>query len=180
MPAFSLYPKLNITAEDYLHYNTYYVEHSSDKVNESAIPTRLKWLHEMYEKKHELLSDAAIVTLNNTVKKHLKRDRYLLLIFGLGCLIAFYFALQYLKPTIGISLYYKVPAVYNNPWDFILVSVIFIIAWWYEKRQYKKKLILGIKNKFIAAIESHFASTVFKKEAHQNKKLKKATKNRRW
>lgn len=180
MSLYALYPKLKITKQDYLDYNTYVVKHTSDKVSESNIASRLDTITNMYTNKHTLLSDASILKINNKVKKELKYEQRIFLSFAFAAIVLLYFGIKYLKPVIGVSVYYKVPVVGNNPWEIILVVLLFLWAWWYERKNYKTKLITGVKNNIIASIEAHIASPEYRKQKHLATKSKKATKNRKW
>lgn len=180
MSLYGLYPKLKITKQDYLDYNTYVVKHASDKVSESNIASRLDTITKMYTNKHTLLSDASILKINNKVKKELKYEQRIFLLFALVAAVLLYFGIKYMKPVIDVSAYYQVAKVYNNPWEIILVVLIFLSAWWYEKKNYKHKLISGVKNQIIGSLEAYFASPEFRKKERVAKQQKKITKNRKW
>lgn len=180
MGTHTLYPKLKITHQDYLDYNTYFVKHTSNRVSKNDIESRLRFIADSYNKKHALLSNEAILAINSRVKKKLKSEKRLFLSFAFAAMVLLYFGIKYLKPVIGISYYYNVPVIGNNPWEIILVVLIFLGAWWYEKKNYKTKLITGVKNNIIVSIEAHIASPEYRKQKHLAAKSKKVTKNRRW
>ncbi|PKB44188.1 hypothetical protein AX016_2402 [Cellulophaga sp. RHA19] len=180
MSLYSLYPKLKLTHQDYLDYNTYFVKHTSDRVSKNDIESRLRFIADSYNKKHALLSDEAILAINNRVKKKLKSEKRIFLSFAFAAMVLLYFGIKYLKPVIGVSVYYNVPVVGNNPWEIILVVLIFLCAWWYEKKNYKNKLISGVKNQIIASVETYIASSEYRKQQHSKKQQHKVTKRRRW
>jgi len=163
MSSYNLYPKLRITQQDYLEYNTYFVTHVYEKIAEKDIKGRLQFINKMYQEKHTILSDTSILNINKKVKKALRFEKRFFLSSALVAMILLYFGIIYIKPIIGISAYYKVAKVYNNPWEIILVVIIFLWAWWYERKNYKKKLITGIKNRMITRIEEYYASPEFRK-----------------
>lgn len=163
MSSYNLYPKLKITTQDYVEYNTYVVSHAYDRIPKKDIKSRLRTIGQMYQEKHRLLSDDTILKINEKVKKGLKFERRFFLSVAFIAMIMLYFGIKYMKPVVLVSPYYKVPKVYNNPWDIILVVLIFLLAWWYEQKNYKKKLISGVKNGLIISLEEYFASTAFRK-----------------
>ncbi|WP_299766535.1 hypothetical protein [uncultured Dokdonia sp.] len=163
MSSYNLYPKLKITQQDYLEYNTYFVSNVYDKVPEKDIKDRLQFINQMYQERHTILNDASILEINKKVKKGLRFDKRFFLSAAFFATILLYFGIKYMKPIIGISAYYNVPKVYNNPWEIILVVLIFLWAWWYEKKSYKRKLITGVKHRMIASIEEYYASPKFQK-----------------
>jgi len=110
-----------------------------------------------------LLTHLKKTKINEKVKKGLKFERRFFLSVAFIAMIMLYFGIKYMKPVVLVSPYYKVPKVYNNPWDIILVVLIFLLAWWYEQKNYKKKLISGVKNGLIISLEEYFASTAFRK-----------------
>jgi hypothetical protein len=182
MNNYELYSKFKINYDDYQHYNTYFIKNGRDKVYK--ISDRLKFIENMLNNEHQSLSDDSILKIIKHVKKDLIFSRRFYLFFGACCIVAFYFAIQYMQPTVGISLYYQVPVVGNNPWDFLLVVIILLIAWYYEKINHKKNLTSKTKDYIIASVEEHYAEidTIQKvKEARKqhNKNLNRKRKKRK-